>query len=241
MVFKICYWHLRRFHPSQDRRISHWVQSTMQWRGAFLNGLHASIRAAVSHSSGDRTKIANPDGERHKGMGCGACETLRETSGKQEDNTKWSLLFSFSVPKIRTTQNENTVRLFKLINYNFCHLIRKPLCGLHKCRECTRRSVSPKPGESPQKIKACEQKALQDDDSQFSSYPPPPQRAETASLLLPLRPWSLAHRRRSYRMNILLQVPMSPKRKSENLQTSQSGLRKKVYKTKIRQVVLPQF
>lgn len=65
-----------------------------------------------------------------------AWETFKETKGERKDNVKLlSLLFSFSVLRIHTIQSENTVRLFRLINYNFCYLIRKPLRGLQNFRE----------------------------------------------------------------------------------------------------------
>lgn len=88
MLFTICYWHLKRFHQSQDRRNKSLGTEHNAIKRGISNGLHASNGAAASHSSGDRTEIANPDGERQKGMGCGACETFRETGGKQEDDTK---------------------------------------------------------------------------------------------------------------------------------------------------------
>jgi hypothetical protein len=56
---------------------------------------------------------------------------LGKQHAKERHNAKLlSPLFNFSVLKFHTIESENIVRLFRLIMFISCHLIRKPLCRL---------------------------------------------------------------------------------------------------------------
>lgn len=87
---------------------------------------------------------------------------LEKQKGKRQNEKLLLWLFSFSVLKIHTTQNENTVRLFRLINYNSYHLIKKSLCGFQNCREQRKESVPQSLTKVTDKIKAYEKMAEHD-------------------------------------------------------------------------------
>lgn len=113
--------------------------------------------------SGDRTKITNNlTGRGIKEWTTGIGRPSENQKEKENNAKLWLWLLCFSFLKIHTTQNENNVRLFRLINYNSCHQIRKPLRGFQNCSE-HRKQFPLSMANVIVRIKVYEQKAPQHD------------------------------------------------------------------------------
>lgn len=169
MVFTICYWHLQRFHQSQDARNKSPSTKHMQQTGSSLNGLSRQARPHLMELLSLAIAVTDwnsqlSDWERRK-TEHGEWESFRETKENEKAN---KVVTTVQLPSSKSTQLElKSVRLFRLINDNSCHLVRKPSRGLHPCRACTRQSVPQSLYKSTQ-VKALEQKACEGDYSRLN-------------------------------------------------------------------------